>query len=353
MTFPLHVFAGSQAKAELEQNGWRPEIFSALVGASGGAKLLGIAHLDRAIFNNFLCQSDHPMELYGSSIGSWRHAALASGDTATALKELQDRYLNQTFDPDDPRTPREVVDGLCEWVLDGFINPAIAQAIVDHPRFTTHIITARGKGLNNREADTFLGLGMATSGIANAVYRPLLSIGFQRVVFSSGPATAFNFKDFDSLHVPLDASSLKPALTASGSIPFLMSGVPNIGSAPPGHYWDGGIIDYHFDFSNQAETGLILYPHFGQHVIKGWFDKKIPWRRNSADLLSRTVVIAPSQHYLSELPNGKIPDRNDFSRYSTAERLANWQTAVEHSRLLAEAFEEVVSATNPLDFVAD
>ena len=54
MAFPLTVIVGTEARAQLTELGWQPELFKAMVGASGGAKLLGIAHLDRTIFTNFL-----------------------------------------------------------------------------------------------------------------------------------------------------------------------------------------------------------------------------------------------------------------------------------------------------------
>lgn len=351
MAFPLTVIAGNEAREQLAEHGWQPELFKALVGASGGAKLLGIAHLDRMIFTDFLGRSNHSMELYGSSIGSWRHAALASADKANAIKQLQYRYLNQTWDQDDPRPAQQIVDNLCEWVLDGFLNQESINSIVDHPRFTTHIVTARGRGLNNRANDWLLGIGMAASAIGNLVHRKLLSLGFQRVVFSSGPSRAFTFQDFDTLHVPLTQDLLKPALLASGSIPFLMRGVNFQQGAAPGQYWDGGVVDYHFDFSNQTGEGMVLYPHFDSSVIKGWFDKQLLWRRTTAKLLRRTVVIAPSDNYIKQLPSRKIPDRKDFFRYNEPERLKHWQTAVEQSKALAAAFEKMISHPDPLAYL--
>ena len=225
MAFPLTVIAGTEARTQLTELGWQPELFKAIVGASGGAKLLGIAHLDRTIFTNFLSRTDHPMELYGSSIGSWHYAALASTDAVNALEKLQYRYLNQVRGQDDPRPAHEIVDGLCEWVLDGFLNQESINSIIDHPRFTTHIVTARGRGLNNRPNDWLLAIGMGSSAIGNILHRDLLILGFQRVVFSSGPSRAFSFHDFDTAHVPLTQDLVKPALIASGSIPFLMGGV--------------------------------------------------------------------------------------------------------------------------------
>ena len=225
MAFPLTVIVGTEARNQLTELGWQPELFKAMVGASGGAKLLGIAHLDRTIFTNFLSRIDHLMEPYGSSIGSWRHAALASADAVSALEKLQYRYLNQVWDQDDPRPAHEIVDGLCEWVLDGFLNQESINSIIDHPRFTTHIVTTRGRGLNNRPNDWLLAIGMGSSAIGNILHRDLLILGFQRVVFSSGPSRAFSFHDFDTAHVPLTQDLVKPALIASGSIPFLMARV--------------------------------------------------------------------------------------------------------------------------------
>ncbi len=353
MTFPLTVIAGNEAKEQLAQHGWQPELFTALVGASGGAKLLGIAHLDRAIFKNFLGKAHHQMELYGSSIGSWRHAALASGESADAIEELQYRYLNQKWAHDDPRPTQEIVDSLCEWVLDGFLNEEAVNSIINNNRFTTHIVTARGRGLNNRANDWLLAIGMTASAIGNLMHRELLSLGFQRVVFSSGPPHAFKFKDFNTLHIPLTQELLKPALLASGSIPFLMGGINLRQVSAPGQYWDGGIIDYHFDFGNQVGEGMILYPHFDTNVIKGWFDKRIPWRITATKLLSKTVFVAPSQHYLKQLPGGKIPDRKDFSRFSEKERIKRWHTALEHSKALATAFGEMISHADPLAYISD
>jgi len=347
-SFPLTVLAGAEAKKRLSADGWSPELFSTLVGASGGAKMLGLVHLDRMLFADYLSRSQHPMSLYGSSIGSWRLATLAAENPLAALELLQDRYLNQRWAEDDNRRPAEVVDELCHWVLDGFCDQDFGGHLSQHKRFTTHIITARGKGLNGFENRLALGLGMALSGVGNLLTRRSLGVGFQRIVFSSGSLGGFQFKDFDSVHVPLSADNVKSALLASGSIPFLMPGQRNIPGAPPGHYWDGGIVDYHFDFANYQGDGLVLYPHFSAKAVKGWFDKSLPWRQNSADLLDKVVILAPSPSYLAQLPYGKIPDRGDFSRFSQSDRLVYWQEAVDQSRLLAEAFEEVISSTDPL-----
>jgi len=348
---PLCILAGSGAWQRIERDGLSASIFGALVGASGGAKMLGITHLDRYLFGNYLQQSSQPLELYGSSIGSWRHAALTAADPLAAVIELQERYLNQKWDENDRRSAGEIVDELCDWVVDGFCTSELLNQLCHHPRFTSHIITARGRGLNSLANKIGLGIGMGVSAIGNAISREILAAGFQRVVFSSGPASTFRFDDFSTQHVTLTAKIVKQALLASGSIPFLMSGQRDIEGAPAGHYWDGGIIDYHFDFSNHVTDALVLYPHFSEQVITGWFDKKLPWRRNPAAMLDRTVILAPSAAYLGRLPNGRFPDRNDFRRFSQAQRIRYWQKAMAMSQELADAFDLVVNSHDPLAYI--
>jgi hypothetical protein len=349
--YPLSILAGATALEQLKQNGWQPQMFSTLVGASGGAKLLGLGHLDRFIMGDYLLRSDQPMDLYGSSIGSWRHAALASENPLETTRSLQDRYLSQMWDEADPRTPTEIIDGLCEWVLDGIITQENVKSITSHPRFRTHIVVAKGLGLNGSNSRARLAVGMGASALSNIASRKLLANGFQRTVFSSGPSEGFRFQDFNTEHVLLSPENLKPALLASGSIPFLMSGQRDIAGAPPGQYWDGGIIDYHFDFTNCHADALVLYPHFMNQTTKGWFDKKLPWRKNNAESLHNVVLVSPSPAYVARLPLGKIPDRKDFQTMRQEERLKYWRVVIERSQELANAFSDVVSASNPLERV--
>ena len=131
-----------------------------------------------------------------------------------------------------------------------------------------------------------------------------------------------------------------------------MSGQRDIDGGPQGQYWDGGIIDYHFDFGNYAGDGLLLYPHFTDSITKGWFDKAMPWRKIRPEALERLVLVAPSKSYLASLPHQKIPDRGDFRRFKQDERLQYWNQSLARSKLLAEAFDETLNAPNPLTYLA-
>ena len=259
----LAVYAGASARRALAKDGWQPALFDTLVGASGGPKFLGIAGLDQALFGDFLQRDAHPMHLIGSSIGSWRHSALAAPDPVNALATLHDRYQHQYFDESDTRSRTEQVGTMCQWICDEVHDHASYEFICNHPRFCSHVVTARGRGPNGSAHPLPQGLGMVLAALSNTVHRQFLEPWFQRVVFSSHGAEEldFAFEDFGTLHVDLNADNARAAILASGSIPFLMPGERDIKPGPNGHYWDGGIVDYHFDFGNHRGNGLVLYPH--------------------------------------------------------------------------------------------
>ena len=344
------IYAGATARERLAREGWHPGLFDTLVGASGGPKFLGIAGLDRFLFGDFLQRGNSPLHLIGSSIGCWRHAALASRDPLRSHAILVERYTEQYYDPADKRSRVEQVGELCSWVVEGFAEPEDLALLCDHPRFITHVVTARGRGPNSAAHTLPQAVGMFLAGLSNALHRNLLQSWFQRVVFSCRgyEDLDFEFEDFDTLHIPLDAANAKGALLASASIPFLMPGERNLPGGPAGHYWDGGIVDYHFDFSNHRGDGLVLYPHFRGDVTPGWFDKFLPWRGTDPALLERVVLVCPSQDYLSRLPLGKIPERGDFPKMTHDQRVKYWRSCVDYSVELGETFAKIVDAPDPL-----
>ena len=350
MSDALRVIAGASARERLKREGWTPTLFDTLVGASGGPKFLGIAGLDRFLYSDFLQRSTHPLHLIGSSIGSWRHAALASRDPVDALAKLQYHYLHQSYDPDDKRPRAVIVGEVCRWILDNSIAAEDFALICDHPRFISHVVTARGRGPNSATHAIGHASGMFAAALSNAVNRSLLQPWFQRVIFSAHgfEDLDFDFDDFGTLHVPLSPENAKSSLIASGSIPFLMPGERDIAGAPPGHYWDGGIVDYHFDFRNHRGDGLVLYPHFRDSITPGWFDKFLPWRGTHPSLLENVVLLCPSEAFLASLPHGKIPDRNDFARMSEAERVKYWTQVDSASDALGEAMARLADGSDPL-----
>ncbi|MEO2169746.1 MAG: hypothetical protein ABGY42_16825 [bacterium] len=190
-------------------------------------------------------------------------------------------------------------------------------------------------------------LGLGGAALANAVSRAALAAFFARVIFHTGDP-AFGFRGFATAHVPLREEAIGPALLATGAVPLVISGVRDIPGAAPGIYRDGGVVDYHFDFAFERPPGLVLYPHFFERIIPGWFDKPLRWRKPALADLADVVQIAPSPEFIASLPFSRIPDRTDFETMPTAERLAVWRTVMDRAGALAGELENVL-ATNRLE----
>jgi len=63
--------------------------------------------------------------------------------------------------------------------------------------------------------------------------------------------------------------------------------------------------------------------------------------------MENVLLVAPSPSFIAALPDGKIPDRNDFYIYKgrDKERIANWNKAVHLSRQLADELIEAVESS--------
>ena len=346
-TRALSVYLGREAARRIGSEGWSADLFTLLLGASGGPKWFILGHLDRLLFGDFLQRSESPLSVLGSSIGSWRHACLAMPDPAAAIGRLEVGYLNQHYTT--RPTPAEVSEVSLE-ILRTVLGQNGADVLANHPRIRSHIVTARGRGPAAASSTPLLATGMGAAALGNAVSRRLLNTHFQRVVFHSQaqPSPGLALHDFDTRYCQLRGDNVTAALHASGAIPFVLTGERDIPGAPPGQYWDGGIIDYHFELAQYRGDGLMLYPHFSANVVPGWFDKFLPWRKAAIDDIDRLVLLCPSEEFTAALPYGKIPDRSDFTRMAHAERVSYWEQCVERSKDLAQEFEELLQADDPL-----
>lgn len=179
--------------------------------------------------------------------------------------------------------------------------------------------------------------------------RKYLSSFFTRTLFyhpaydTSEKPAFYHADDLPTERVRLTATNLVDAIMASGSIPAVMQGVKNISGAPAGCYRDGGLTDYHFDMRFHQGDGLVLYPHFYSRMIPGWFDKALKHRRPLSQNTDNMVLVSPSQAFVDRLPYGKIPDRNDFARFTYDERVRYWQRVVNESKRLGDEFLELVA----------
>jgi hypothetical protein len=343
MASALTLRAGPKARRIIQDRGLRAEDVDVIPGASGGAKWLSIAGLDRFLFGEFLqAPRARPMHLIGSSIGSWRMACLAQRDPVAALERGHNGYIyDQRYTKKPP--PSEVT-GVLTRILDSILGEHGTQEILSHPWARVHVITALGSGLAASAQRFALSMALIIAAMANVVSRKSLALQMRRFVFhSAGSDTPFqHLSDLPTVHLPLTEENLKSVLLASGAIPLVLEGVEIPGREGEVH-WDGGVIDYHLDLDFGDGDGIVLYPHFFDHIVPGWFDKGLSWRRGNNLNFERALLIAPSKEFVESLPGKKIPDRKDFVGITESERIRRWQQVKDASDRLGDELRELIA----------
>ncbi|SDT97915.1 patatin-like phospholipase domain-containing protein [Halopseudomonas salegens] len=339
----LSIRAGQRARQHIEQHGLQPTDVHLLPGAAGGPKALGIQGLDLALFGDWLARDPQPRSLVGASIGSWRFASASMPDPVAGLKRLGELYTRQRF-------PKGIsvaeITRRCERMVDDLLGDQL-QAILNNPHYHLNIMVVKSLGLLQHDSPGRLGMGLTGVISANLLGRRHLKRYFERVILhdSRRQPPWGDLTDFPSQQISLNAGNLRQALLASGSIPMVMEAVRDIPGADQGVYRDGGLLDYHLDLPWQTQ-GIVLYPHFTDRIVPGWFDKTLPWRRANPEQAGDVLLLAPSREYLASLPHGKLPDRNDFKRFlgDDTAREAYWQQAMAESQRLGDEFLELVDS---------
>lgn len=98
-------------------------------------------------------------------------------------------------------------------------------------------------------------------------------------------------------------------------------------------------------------SGLVLYPHFQRQVVLGWLDKKLKGRHRPTPWLDNLIVLAPKPEWAASLPQGRLPDRDDFIKMAGPERVRLWTAAVAASQQLADEWQQWLGAGCPADAV--
>ena len=335
----LVIRAGVRAAARLREEGFHAELFDTLVGASGGPKWLVLRALDDVLIERVVLPRKTPLDTLGSSIGSFRHACFAQQSPRAALERFTDAYTRQAYHG--TPTP-ETISAESDRILAHFLAERGAEEIVANPLVRSHVVAARLRRDRGLDRGTGFRLQLAGAAAWNLASRRLLGRAFERIVFAShAPTVAFD--DLPTRHAPLDASNVRQALMASGSIPLVMAGVRDVPGAA-GTLFDGGILDYHFDFAFRRRPGLVLFPHFFDRITPGWFDKALPWRTPRSSDLDDVVMVAPSDAFIASLPGRKVPDRNDFLKLPTQDRIRRWQAVLAESKRIADDFAQLLDS---------
>ena len=329
----------------IAQNGLQPVDIGVVPGAAGGPKGLILGPLDRFIFGDWLAASNHDVHLVGASIGAWRMATACLDDSVAAFKRLEQDYIAQHYEmlPGQKRPTADFVSEQFGQSLRSFYGGRTHE-VLGQRRYKLHIVTSRGRHVLGREHKLATQLGYLGAFLSNAIHRKAMGAWLERVVFSSaGAALPFGTNDYRTRQIHLNEVNFNLALQASCSIPFVLRSVRDIPGAPPGAYWDGGITDYHLHLNYPAASnGLVLYPHFQKSVVPGWLDKALKWRHKATPFLDNMLLLAPNSDWVKTLPNGKLPDRQDFTHYGNdlQGRVKAWNAAASASERLADEWQE-------------
>ncbi|TFW25055.1 patatin-like phospholipase family protein [Massilia arenosa] len=344
----LEFHAGPRALEHIRQHGLRARDVAVIPAAAGGPKGLIFQALDQWLFSEWLPAAPRERTLIGSSIGAWRMAAACQRDPVAAFKRLGDLYAGQRYDDPKP-TPRQI-DDVCRKLLADFVT-GHEEDILAHPHYRMHLLTDRGRGAlaapRHRKDEM---RGFASAALRNIAARAHLAPLLERVVMGDVrdplPWLREPWDVFTTHFVRLTPRNLPDALLASGTLPLIMQAIQHLDEAPPGSYWDGGILDYHLalPYARLHSDDLVLYPHFTSGIVPGWLDKSLPWRRAhkgpNRGWLDNVLVVAPSRKFLRTLPRGKLPDRKDFQHYGLDhdERIRQWQKAISQAQALRDDF---------------
>lgn len=337
----LKLIAGKTARARIIEHGLSPDLIRLVVGASGGPKWLILKGLDRYLCHHFMPKAKKPVDLVGSSIGAWRMTVYAHPESG----RMFDKFLNSyfSFRTDALKTPADLTKASYD-ILHELYPENEARRLIDNPMRNLNIVAVRGKGVAGSKRQLLEAAGIVAAAGANRLSRQRLEKFFERIVFCSGDMAACPeaWPDFNRQDVKLTPAILAHTLMASGSIPFVSEPLFNIEGAGPGVYRDGGVIDYHFDVPWSYKDGIVLYPHFYDYIVPGWFDKRRSERRAVGPVWDQMLMLAPSPDFVASLPGGKITDRTDFTVMDDDVRLEYWQIVIDESERMAEEFAELL-----------
>jgi hypothetical protein len=111
----LTIRAGRKAIAQMERDGFSPDAFSTMLGASGGPKWLVLGEIDRVLARRFVAPRTKPLQVFGTSIGAFRHACHAQFDPFAAFDRLEHAYVAQAYET--KPTPQQVTRSLAVTAL--------------------------------------------------------------------------------------------------------------------------------------------------------------------------------------------------------------------------------------------
>jgi hypothetical protein len=345
----LRIKAGKRAYAMIQDGGFSFDRITTYFGPATGPRWIIAGGFDLSLMKSGLLGRKWPLLLVGASAGAWRLAAWMQPEAEKCYRTLMESYITAIYTKMD--TPDTIKTSLEAIVNTAFESDALPFALANR-KYRLAIITARSKHLIASKTKWIQGLGFGLCFLMNAAHRSLLYRFTESVVFYSGPPPFTLKPRFKGRYAPLSEVNFKSALVASGAIPLVVAGVSDIYGAPTGIYRDGGLTDYHLTRAYEAtENDLTLFFLHQERIIPGWLDKRFKNRQPPPEALENVVMVFPSDNLIAKLPQGKVPDRDDFKTYidDPATRIKNWRHAAALSSHLGEVFLEMAESNKIRD----
>jgi hypothetical protein len=349
----IRVRAGRRAYEQIRSGGFSLNCIGTYVGPAVGPRWLAASGFDLTLLEEESLGRAHPVWLVGASAGAWRFAAWLQPEAVKSYRCLMEAYISTTYGRKD--TPETILQSMAA-IMNGYIEDDALPFALAHKQYRLAVLTCRMKHLTASERMWVQKAGFILSFLANALHPSLKYCFAERVVFYYG-AKAPDFclrKEFRGRCIPLSEINFKSVVIASGAIPTAVAGVKDIFGAPDGVYRDGGFLDYHINQDYSARNDeLTLFFHHQERIIPGWMDKRLKRRRPPESALESVVMVYPSESFVAGLPDGRIPDRDDFRTFidDQERRIANWRRTVELSAPLGEEFLELIASGRIRDVV--
>lgn len=343
----LKFKAGGEIIDLIREEGLNRDRIRVFAGPAGGPKWFVSVGLDRAfIRSGYLVRADGGKTLLaGASAGGWRCLAMACKDPLDAYERLRIAYSRNVFTAQDSAL---TISKKLKGNVESFLRDQDTESIVNNKNFNLAIHVVRSKGPAASSEKRIEGLALLGSGIMNVLTSRAMKIFYDRVIFYSGePKPSFLLGSFEGFCHPLEPKNVKAVALATGSLPYIIAGVTDIPGAEMGVYRDGGLLDYQLNQDyDPGNNGITLFFHYQERITPVWFDKGLSWRKPSPSITKRVLQIYPGQDFVELLPDGKIPDRTDFTVYvnNPSERIKRWDKVSKLSEILADTFFEMVES---------
>lgn len=156
----LDIYTGKSAHEKIQKEGFKQELFSSFLGASGGPKWFCLFELDKYLFSDFFQNRSSELNLIGSSAGAFRSACFAQKDPVSAITRMAESYSETVYS--DKAKPNEITKKARE-LLDYMLGKDGVTEVINNPVFKAHFLVNKSNGLVSSENKLIQAIGLVKS----------------------------------------------------------------------------------------------------------------------------------------------------------------------------------------------